>query len=206
MIKYFVRTTGERALDESFSQIDYELLLDTEHKPVKSFIEQLEYLGNLDCDAVLLEDDLILCKDFKNRIEEAISNYSNKIINFFTYPQKYFKTDESRLFMFNQCTYYPKGISKSIATEMKKITNCKQYDVMEDVALNKLRLTHIRYRPCLVQHIDNGSLIGNTSVNRNTPYFIDYLDELGMSYEDAIKTENKEKLMALMESHLLTKK
>ena len=35
MIKYFVRTTGERQVDSSYSQIEYELLIDTEHKPVK---------------------------------------------------------------------------------------------------------------------------------------------------------------------------
>ena len=62
MIKYFVRTTGERQLDESYNQIEYELLIDKEYKPVKSLIEQLEIMNNYD--SVLLEDDLILCKNF----------------------------------------------------------------------------------------------------------------------------------------------
>ena len=204
MIKYYVRTTGERKLDTSYEQIDYTLLVDREHKPIESFIHQLECIS--DCDSVLLEDDLILCKDFKNKIEQVIKEHRDRVINFFTYPLAYFPTGESTTFMYNQCTYYPKGVAKLIADEMKKITNIKQYDVIENIALKNIRLKHIRYRPCLVQHIDKGSLIGNTSVNRNTPYFIDYLEELGISYDDAIKTENKEKLMTFMESHLLTKK
>lgn len=32
MLKYYVRTTGERVLDESYNQIKYELLIDKEHK------------------------------------------------------------------------------------------------------------------------------------------------------------------------------
>ena len=92
MIKYFIRTTGERPLNKSYNQIDYELLIDKEHKPVESFINQLEIIS--DYDAVLLEDDVFLCEDFKNRIEKIIKKYPNKVINFFTRPWEYFKTKE----------------------------------------------------------------------------------------------------------------
>lgn len=40
-IKYFVRTTNDRVLDESFNRElgnDYTLLVDSEYKPVKSLI------------------------------------------------------------------------------------------------------------------------------------------------------------------------
>lgn len=196
MIRYFVRTTNERKLDKSYDQVDYEKLVDLEHKPVESFIKQLEFINDFDC--VLLEDDLILCKDFKKLIESVIRQYPNRIINFFTYPLAYFNTEESRTFMYNQCTYYPKGITKMIANEMKKINNCKQYDVMENIALNHLNIKHIRYRPCLVQHLDLNTLIQKKSLGRRTPYFIDYLEELNIPYEEASKPENKEKLIQLM--------
>lgn len=198
MIKYFVRTTNERTLDESFSQIEYELLIDKEHKPVESFIKQLELIS--DYDAVLLEDDLILCKDFKNQIEDVISQYPNKIINFFTYPKAYFKTEESFIFMYNQCTYYPKGVGKKLAIEMLKDKGLKcGYDVIENRALMRMKITHIRYRPCLVQHMDNNSLISNSRGHRRTIWFKDYLDELGISYDEAYTNENKAKLKALLD-------
>ena len=54
-IKYFVRTTGERVLDKSYEQIEYTLLIDKEHKPIQSFIDQLNIISEYN--AVLLEDD-----------------------------------------------------------------------------------------------------------------------------------------------------
>ena len=200
MIKYFVRTTLDRKLDETYNQIDYQLLVDTEHKPVESFIKQLDFISNYD--AVLLEDDLILCKDFKNRIEDVIKQYPDKIINFFYSPNCWFRTKEHTNFAFNQCTYYPKGVAKLISKEMLNIDRRCQYDVLENLALKKLNISHIIYRPCLVQHLDTNSLIGNHCNIRFTEYFIDYLDELNMNYIDAKDKVNRIKLKELMMKHL----
>ena len=59
---------------------------------------------------------------------------------------------------------------------------------------------HYCYRPCLVQHIDDRSLIGNNLRNdRRTPYFIDYLEDLDITYEEAIESEElTTKLMEMM--------
>lgn len=201
MIKYFVRTTGERQLDSSYSQIEYELLVDTEHQPLKSFIQQLEIISEYD--AILLEDDLILCKDFKSKIETIIEQYKTRIINFFTFPWEYFETRETDRFCYNQCTYYPKGIGKIIAEEMKKYpTFTLGYDVLETRALKHLNIKHIAYRPCLIQHLDNDSFISKIQPvghTRSSLYFIDYLDELNINYKDAWTEENKNKLFLLMQ-------
>ena len=193
-MKYYVRTTLERKLDKSYSQIEYDLLIDKEHKPIDSFIKQLEIISEED--AILLEDDLILCRNFKNRIEEVIKKYPDKIINFFTFPKQYFKTREYQKFLWNQCTYYPKGVAKKVAEAMKivRTENDKQYDILENNALEKLKLTHIQYRPCLVQHLDGKSLIGNHESGRMCIYFIDYLDELNIKYDDAKQQLNNLKL------------
>lgn len=193
MIKYFIRTTGERLFNYD---LKYELLVDKEKKPVESFINQLKYISQHD--SVLLEDDLILCKNFKDKIEEVIERYPNDIINFFYKPFGYIVTHRSELFCWNQCTYYPKGIALKVANEMERVRENmpkEQYDILEDVALRNLGLTHIVYRPCLVQHIDNGSLIQDSSCpTRRTIYFEDYLNELGIDYKDAYKHENRQKL------------
>ncbi|MCR5787166.1 MAG: hypothetical protein K6G28_05650 [Acholeplasmatales bacterium] len=187
MLKYYVRTTGERVLDESYNQIKYELLIDKEHKPVESFIDQLSIIS--EDDAVLMEDDLILCNDFKSLIENVIKQYPNKIINFFTKPNEYFTTHESQSFAFNQCTYYPKGIGKKLSKKMKAIREYNpniQYDTLEYRAMLELRILNLKYRPCLVQHLDMGSLIQSHSLGmRTSPYFIDYFKYLGINYEEA---------------------
>lgn len=208
MIKYYIRTTGERPLNESYNQIEYELLIDKEHKPVESFIKQLEIIS--DCDAVLLEDDVFLCKDFKNRIESIIKKYPNKVINFFTKPWEYFKTGIHDEFSWNQCTYYPKGLGKKIAKEMNEVysvmlknkdklekryvtsTGYIQYGLLESKGLERLGLTHIRYRPCLVQHLDFNSLIGNDNgSDRTTLYFIDWLESLNIDYNNISEKDMK---------------
>lgn len=201
MNKYFVRTTLERKLDSSYSQIDYELLVDTNHEPVNSFIEQLEFIS--DYDSVLLEDDLLLCNDFKNKIEEVIEKYPNDIINFFTKPHAFFTTNYSQCFSYNQCTYYPKGIGKVLANEIRnqlKLNPKFQYDQLENMAMQKLKILNVCYRPCLVQHLDYSSLIQQRGLSRWTPYFIDYLKELHIDYMDAYS--NKDKLIKLMKEKL----
>lgn len=187
-VKYFVRTTGERSLDETFSQIKYELLIDKEHNPVKSFIEQLEYLS--DYDAVLLEDDVVLCEGFKEEIEKVISNHKDSIINFFTNPIKYFTPNYCQCFIYNQCTYYPKGVGKILAKQMRqdwKKLKGVGYDSIENRSINTLNLYVYNYRPCLVQHKDTYSLIGRNRMftkDRITPYFKDYIDKYNIDYNN----------------------
>lgn len=203
-IKYFIRTTGDRKLDESFNQIEYELLIDKEHKPITSFIAQLKYIS--DYNAVLLEDDVILCKDFKTKIENVINRYKDDIINFFTFPMDYFTTQYSFNFCYNQCTYYPKGLSEILANEMitcfKLYPDIRGYDCLESKVLNKLKLPHLQYRPCLVQHNDKKSLISFSSEGRTTPYFLDYLNELKIDYESKDTLIKRVDLLKLRNKHL----
>lgn len=200
-MKYFIRTTNERILNESYNQLEYEKLVDYNHQPVTSFINQLDYIS--EWDSILLEDDVLLCSDFKNIIEGVIKEYPDTIINFFTRPQEYFTTHYNDYFVYNQCTYYPKGVAKDLADEMRRIYRLKpnlQYDVLENIALEKLGISHLQYRPCIVQHIDEKSLIQSKHCHkRRSPYFIDYLKELNIDYNEAFKVENRKKLKEKLE-------
>ena len=204
-IKYFVRTTGERKFNYD---LDYTLLVDTEHKPVDSFIKQLGEISEYD--AVLMEDDLILCKDFKNEIEKVISQHPTTIIQFFTQPKEYFTSHmRSHPFTWNQCTYYPKGIGKRLARAMESARRLHNFpknlwSVVENTALQELNIPFYAYRPCLVQHNDIKSLINSPGcdVRRDTIYFKDYLDEAGIKYEDAYTPENVTKLYYIRTAHV----
>lgn len=198
MIKYFVRTTGERKLDKSFSQIDYELLIDKEHKPIESFIKQLSIISEYD--AVLLEDDVELCEDFQKEIEKVINEHPKDIINFYSEPMKYYTSHYTQIVIYNQCTYYPKGIGKILSNQMKKELEGKdirEYDILETRAIKTLNLYLYNYRPCLVQHIDNISLMrGKIYISdRITPFFKNYLDKYNVDYTDPKSVfENIDKL------------
>lgn len=201
-MKYYIRTTLERKLHPSIAAelgTDYTLLVDTKHQPVESFLEQLEQIS--DDNAVLLEDDVILCKNFKQEIEKVIQQSPNIIINFFTMPNRFFTTFmQIGGFVYNQCTYYPKGLGKQLAAVICSIRQpYNQYDTLMDSAMRKLNIPHILYRPALVQHIDNNTLIQRSCPHsRRTIYFKDYLDALNIPYEEAYKTENQKRLQQLL--------
>ena len=198
-IKYFVRTTGERTLDKSFSQIEYELLIDKEHKPLQSLLNQFKITNGYD--AVILEDDIILCENFKNRIEEVIKKYPSQIINFFNAPTLYQDILINDNFCYSQCRYYPKGSCTIFIEEMSKRRYvCQPCIVLSRIA-KQCNISILQYRPHLVQHIDNSSLFNPRMLGtgkRRSYYFIDYLDELGITYEEASTEENKQKLINLM--------
>lgn len=203
MLKIFIRTTGERELHESIDRElkgNYKLLVDKTHKPVDSFIKQLKEIK--DYDSLLMEDDIILCEDFLEHVKKAISEWPNQIINFFTIPYEWFTTFSTiGHFVYNQCTYYPKGITKALATEMEKIRKpYNQYDTLENLAMYNLNIPSVRYRPCLVQHIDYNTLIQKNSSNRRSPFFIDYIKELNIDYNEAYKF--KSELTELMNTHI----
>lgn len=199
-IKYFVRTTKERSFN--YSDLAYEELIDLTHRPIESFLEQLEYIDSLGLDAVLLEDDLILCKNFTNCVEDVIDHYSDTIINFYTWPDSYFKTRIGPHFQWNQCTYYPKGSITKLVAEMRRLHEQDSrvpYDELEAKAIWKLGLTYYEYRPCLVQHIGYKSLISHVN-HTDTIYFKDYLDELHIDYSNETEIQNNQsKLRSLLE-------
>lgn len=202
-MKYFVRTTPDRIFDYS-DKIEYEVLVDSEHKPTQSFIKQLRIISEYD--AVLLEDDCLLCDNFKEEIEKVIKKHKKMIINFFYNPKEYFTSHVQEHFMWNQCTYYPKGMGALLADKMEEIIKREKivyigYDALENKALQELQIVNYAHRPCLVQHIGYSSLIDKCLVHKDTIYFKDYLDELGIDYSDAYSSDNKEKLTKLRNKH-----
>lgn len=208
MIKYYVRTTGERVLHNSFKQIDFELLLDNNHELTKIFPSQL--LSIADSDVVLLEDDIILCNNFKEEIEKAINQHPYDIINFFENPMVYIDPNTKQLdFAWNQCTYIPKEKIIPLANKIIELSNREisparwTPETMMKQALKLLQWDHYIYRPCLVQHIDFSSILqAQPKPFRRTIYYIDYLKQLDIPYEDANNIKNKSQLNDLLDQHI----
>lgn len=199
---YLIRTTGERSLDESYNQIDAKIIIDHTHQPIDNFIDCLYQLN--DEGGVLLEDDLVLCNNFKEEIERVIESRPNRIINFFQSPRIYREIEDSYNIAWNQCTYYPKGIGKQIANLMVTLprtygTSKKRYSVLEKKALTQLDIKVLQYKPHLVQHLNPKSMIFDMKVSdRESIYFLDYLNELGITYEEAKDPLNQRKLIQIM--------
>lgn len=120
---------------------------------------------------------------------------------------KYYTTHYTSVFIFNQCTYFPKGMTKILADEMMKVylpeeqyPREQRYGALLNYVLQHLGIHHLVYRPTLVNHKDVRSTFKGSILNRNTIYFKDYLDKLGITMEEAYLNENREKLMQLLEA------
>ena len=206
MIKYYVRTTGERTLDDSFSQIQYDYLIDSEHKKGEILAEQLRSIDGTD--VVLFEDDIILCKNFDKRLKEIVKDHSDEIINFFTLPSRWFESFYTTTLVYNQCTYIPQKLIAPLSEKIEEIYQELKYqwkstltaEPLMQRAIKKLGLKIYLPRPCLVQHIDDGSLLKHYRAGRRrSPYFIDYLDQLGINNTEANTPENRQKLTEILE-------
>lgn len=179
-MKIFVLTTGQRALNDSYNQIDYELFVDETHDKQRCYLELLRYVKDMDEDILILEDDVILCKNFKTRLENVVNTYPNHIINFFWNvryrPKDVYVSREKFAFCYTQCVYYPKGSINKFFDNIRVIPN-KGYDGLIGMALVRSGMYFINYRPTLVQHIDGPSLIqrGN-SIKRVSQVFIDDIE------------------------------
>ena len=201
-MKYFVRTMENR---EDRLPDYFEKIVDREGRYVKSYIDALYIIS--DYDAVLVEDDIVLCNNFKKEIEGVIAQYPNTIINFFSNPERYYTTHYTELFGYNQCTYFPKGLAKILADEMMELyipeetkPYKQRYGRLLGVSMEKLGLPHLVHRPCLVNHIDGTSTFDGSFNQRNTIYFKDYLDKLGITMEEAYSIENQKALKKLLDA------
>lgn len=137
---------------------------------------------------VLLEDDIILCKNFYYWIMREIEKRPVKVISFFEKPLSKKKLESGYMppseFLYNQCNYYPFGMCKLIANEevikLFKTSYTEKWVCPSDCYIRFVLSMHgIKYYmkvPFLVQHLPWKSTLGNRSKARQTKYFIDDIE------------------------------
>ena len=124
-------------------------------------------------DVLILEDDLILCKDFLNKIEPIINEYQDMIINFFWQPLRDIKktTIEKDGFCYTQCIYYPKDMINKFYKYLKEPNFSYARNIRQ--ALEKKKISFVNVRPHYIQHIGDESLIWQNLPIRKSNMFID---------------------------------
>lgn len=118
-MKIFVRTTGERSL-EQFTDIEYTPLVDKEKTGRRGYFNQLKHLSTLEDDILILEDDIKLKKCFMTCLNDLVEATSNKYIINMSQPCNTIKLCEPKEFFWTRAVYYPKG---SIKEFMKNYTD-----------------------------------------------------------------------------------
>lgn len=162
---------------------ELEVVVDEAGDAYASFFEACRLLD--DTGGVLLEDDVQLCRLFRERVVETLSLVgTTRLVSFFERPKIDLETAlvSGSKFLWMQCLYLPPGLPMQIAgfydefrTLRPKRAAGMATDSLIAYALTRLRQRYWRIRPTLVQHLPFPSAIGGRARNRQTPYFVDDL-------------------------------
>lgn len=154
---------------------------------VEMFNLEEEYDG-----VVVLEDDIQLCNDFKNKLLETIKGHEHEVVSMFesACSKKELKSEyrKGNRFAWNQCNYYPKSIAnliydKSLVEEFIVDYNSKNNvwnypsDTYIAYALHKYKISYYMSVPFLVQHLPFKSNFQGRPLNRQSKYFIDDIEK-----------------------------
>lgn len=164
---YVIRAVREREqyVQEALKQIPDAVVYydDKYHDAMRSYLHVCRDIVG-DQPAVLLEDDIILTSNFREKCESVINRYPEILINFFSLSKKhaapYF--NKGRQYCMNQCEYFPRGFGSKVARSYESWPlrdsepNAYDYLVRYAWGYNKLYLVWV---PSLVQHRSVKSVI-----------------------------------------------
>lgn len=167
-MKFIVRTVEPRDISTLVDNIPNLIVVkDVKRDAMDTFFRGLEAAED-DC-AVHLEDDIILCSDFYNKITQAINENKQDVIQFFsmrkddlTIGTRYINGSK---FMMNQCFYLPKGMSKDLrewaktAVYTPDIVNGAGYDILMANYFKEKKIKYLNWCPNLVDHMECKSII-----------------------------------------------
>lgn len=117
---------------------------------------------------VHMEDDIELCNGFRKKIEAAIAEHPNEVINFFSLRSKDYELrrpykENGAKYLMNQCFYLPAGYGRKIYEFYKewpgKAENPTGLDNLVADWMKANKLHYIQWFPHLVNHLEGKSLI-----------------------------------------------
>jgi hypothetical protein len=145
------------------------------------------------CGAVMLEDDIMLCRDFKRRLEGVLEAHMGETVSFFESAcSKNELKSEYRAgirFMWNQCNFFPKPVCDVLCDKTNELEFEEWYfrkydkwtypiDTYIGYTLDKMGLKYWMEVPFLVQHMPWESAVGKRPKNRQSKYFVDDMEKL----------------------------
>ncbi len=169
-----------KSIQAILSQVPEAILVwDTTRNAMDTWCKSLEAAG--EGPAVNVEDDIQLVPDFRRRLEAAISERPNAVIQFFSMRKADLEIGSrwDRKFSMSQCTYFPPGYSAglrdfAVSWRLKHdhTNNRTAYDYMVDDWLRSRKEPYWIHVPSLVNHQKFKSIINpRRSSARQSPTF-----------------------------------
>ena len=153
-------------LDKSFNQLSGQYQVCFAGNAMETFMKSVEMSQDDDC--LNLEDDIILCDNFLERVNKVIARHPDKAITFFTLKNRPMgeNIEKGGNFCMAQCVYMPKWLNVALKKYVdiwlmskRGKENPTGNDYMVADLLASLKKSYILYQPSLVQHMDMKSRI-----------------------------------------------
>lgn len=166
-LTFIVRTTKEGGHDlTEMKKVIPGLIVfaDDKHDAMGNFLAAITHT---DGPCVHLEDDIILCDNFHEKICEIIAAHENDVIQFFSMRKEDLTVGTRYIpgsrFMMNQCFYLPAGLGKKIADSWKDSPRQKEagapYDLLMADYFKAHKMKYLNWCPNLVDHMECKSRI-----------------------------------------------
>lgn len=166
-MKYIVRNAGNRNIDHLKEAIPGLIVIHNEINAMEAFVDALKAAG--DDAAVHLEDDILLCPDFVNTLEETIRTHKakNEVVQFFSMRKDDLTIGTRYIpgarFLMGQCFYLPAGMSKDILAYKETWKRIEEHptglDLMVADYLKDNKRKYLNVVPNLVEHMVGKSII-----------------------------------------------
>lgn len=143
---------------ELAKSVDAEVVWDQTHNAFDTWQSVMAAAG--DDAIVMLEDDITLAENWRERVEAAVAEHPDDIIQFFSLrSEKESGYRPGRTFLMNQCYYLPAGVAKQLLEYSQDwVEKNPRYKTGYDITMASwMRENGLRYWmhvPSLVQHED----------------------------------------------------
>ena len=142
---------------------------------------------------LMLEDDVQLCRNFKQRVDALIASHLREVVSMFegacSKNEMHSEYRNGREFAWNQCNYWPREVGKILSDPKWMIPFIEWFDkrnepwgypidVYQAYVLGKCKIKYWMEVPFLVQHLDMRSNFKGRSTKRQTKYFADDLEQI----------------------------
>lgn len=139
ILNYIVRMIPDRAryLPSIVAEIpNVIIIMDRHRKPMETFLNALSIAGEKP--TVHLEDDVILCKDFRVRAERIIEQYPDSVIQFFSMRSDDIKIGQrwDNSFCSSMCFYLPYNYSTLIRRYYPRWERREEHPTAYDYLVN----------------------------------------------------------------------
>ena len=151
-------------------------VINCDGRPMTTFYRCLLAAG--ETASLMFEDDVTLCRGFKEKVSAVVEDNPGRLITFFslrTMGVEGLTELPGSSYLMNQCYYLPPGMAAGIAEYLKTWPRIKEHPTGFDLVIRDYlvhtKTKYLLHEPSLVQHDMVRSELGKRATRRQSPTF-----------------------------------